>query len=223
MILLALAVGLAAFSGIPGLFLRQAGARIAAWLMVLAALCGLGAAGLVLGGAAPASLALAHTPLGTPGFLRLDAIGAWFLVPVLVVPACGAVFGVDYWDGHHEGGVRLRLLFGLTTAFLALLTAAAQALTFLLAWEGMAVGAGFLVLAEDREAANRRAGWIYLAATHSGTLCLFAAFGLLAASSGFLSVPLAPGLAATPRGTAIFLLFLVGFGMKAGIFPLHFW
>jgi len=223
MILFALCVGLVAVSGVPGLFLRAGGGRVATWLMVLGALAGLAAAGQVLAGA-PASLALPHSPLGTPGFLRLDPLAAFFLVPVLLLPACASLFALGYWDPHHESARRLRLVFGLTTGFLALLVAAAQALTFLLAWEGMALAAFLLVLGEDRGPEAQRAGWIYLMATHSGTLCLFAAFGLLAsATGGFLFTPVPLGLAATPGGTAVFLLFLAGFGLKAGVFPLHFW
>ena len=223
MILLALCALLAAASGVPGLWLRAGGGRTACWMLGLAALAGLAAAGLVLGGAPLASQALPHTPLGTPGFLRLDALGAWFLPPVLVLSCCGSSFAQGYWGDQREGSGRLRLLFGVTTAAMVVLVAAAQALTFLLAWEVMAVTAFFMVTAEDRDPATRRAGWVYLIATHSGTLCLFAGFGLLAAGSGFLWLPQAPGFAASQRGTATFLLLLVGFGLKAGIFPLHFW
>ena len=112
MVLLVSCALLTAVSGIPGLFLRAGGGRAAAWLLGAGALAGLAAAALVLAGAAPAALVLSHTPLGTQGFLRLDPIGAFFLVPVLVLPACGAVFGVGYWGDGHEGARRLRLLFG---------------------------------------------------------------------------------------------------------------
>jgi hydrogenase-4 component B len=224
MILLALCACLVAVSGVPGLWLRTGGGKVSAWLLALGALAGLTAAGLVLCGSAPPALALLHTPLGTQGFLRLDPIGAFFLVPVLVLPACGAIFAIGYWGDQHESARRLRLLFGLTAAFMVVLVAACHALTFLMAWEGMAVTAFFLVSAEDRDPETRRAGWIYLASTHSGTLCLFAAFGLAASAGGsFLFAPVPPGLAGTARGSLIFLLFLAGFGLKAGIFPLHFW
>ncbi len=66
----------------------------------------------------------------------------------------------------------------------------------------------------------RKAGWLFLAASHLGTLCLFAFFALLAARTGTWDLgPMRnhPGLA------PLFWLALVGFGLKAGIFPLHIW
>jgi hydrogenase-4 component B len=224
MLLFALSVLLTAASGVPGLFLRSGGGREGAWLMGLGAAAGLAAAGWALAAPGPTGLLLPGTPLGSQGYLRLDAIGGFFLVPVLTLSACGTVFARGYWGDLREGARRVRLLFGLCAGFLALLTAAAHALTFLLAWEGMALTGFLLVMAEDRDPATRRAGWVYLAATHTGTLCLFAAFGLAAdGGRGFLFTPVAPGLAAGPLGTLVFLLFLVGFGLKAGIMPLHFW
>ena len=216
-------VALLALSGVPGLFLRAGGGRIAAVLALLGAAAGLAAAGAVLAGAWPIVRILPHMPMGNPGFLRLDPIGALFLVPVLTLGAGGACYALGYWGDGHDGAARTRLLYGLCVASMALLTAAAHALTFLLAWEGMAVSAYLLVVAEDRDPDNQRAGWLYLAATHSGTLCLFAAFGLAFGAGGWLFLPVPAGLAASARGSAVFLLFLAGFGLKAGIFPLHFW
>lgn len=224
MILFGLALLLIGLSGVPGLLLRERGAAVASAMFVLGALVGLVAAGTVLCGGPGWSLTLPASPLGTPGMLRLDPVAAFFLIPVLLLPACGSAFGLGYWGDHHANPRQLRLLYGLTTVFLAILVASAHTLPFLLAWEGMAITAFFLVITEDREPETRRAAWIYLVATHSGTLCLFAAFALVASASGsFLFAPFPPGFAASGRGTAAFLLFLVGFGLKAGVLPLHFW
>ena len=224
MILFGLALLLIGFSGVPGLFLRERGALISSVLFSLGALLGLTAAGIVLCGGPVGSLSTPTTPLGSPGLLRLDPIAAFFLVPVLLLPACGSVFGIGYWGNHQESPRRLRLLYGLTTVFLALLVASAHTFTFLLAWEGMAITAFFLVIIEDRNPDTQRAGWIYLVATHSGTLCLFGAFALVATGTGsYLFSPFPVGFAASSRGTTTFLLFLVGFGLKAGVLPLHFW
>ncbi len=87
----------------------------------------------------------------------------------------------------------------------------------------MALSAFFLVTTEDEREEVRDAGWVYLVATHTATLCLFALFALLRLASG--NFGLAPLSAAVPPGlsTAIFVLALIGFGIKAGIMPLHVW
>jgi hydrogenase-4 component B len=224
MILYDLAILLAALSGLPGLFLRKEGKRIGVALLVASTALGLAASGWVLFGGATWTQNLPMTPLGSSGALRFDPIAAFFLVPVLLLAACGSAFGTAYWDEGHESALRVRVMYGLTTAFMAILVAAAHAMTFMIAWEGMAITAFLLVIAEDREADARYAGWVYLVATHIGSLCLFGAFGLMASETGgfaFTAFPM--GFAASTRGTLTFALFLLGFGLKAGILPLHFW
>jgi hydrogenase-4 component B len=217
-----LAVLLAAISGLPGLFLRRRGGEVAAGVLGLAALLGLGAAGRVLAGGGAGQAFLPAAPLGTVGLLVLDPVAAWFLLPVFLVSACGALFGLDYWGEGRPGARFLRLAYGGLTAALALLSAAAHPLVFLLGWEGMAIAAFFLVMMEERHPETRRAGWIYLVCTHTGTLCLFAAFALLPAGGGpFAALP--AGFAASGRGTALFFLCLLAFGAKAGAMPLHIW
>lgn len=219
-----LALLLVALSGVPGLFLRKGGGRVAALLQGLGALAGLTASAHILCGGQPWSLVLPATPLGSAGLLRFDAIAAFFLIPVLVIPACGSLFGVGYWGDRDENAGRLRLLYGLLTAFLALLVAASHAFTFLLGWEGMAMAAFILVITEDRKPETQRAGWLYLVCTHTGTLCLMGAFALMASVLGSFAFSAFPaGLAGTGRITAAFVLFLLGFACKMGAFPLHFW
>jgi len=219
-----LAILAAAASGVPGLFLRRKGGEVAAGLLGLAAVLGLWASLQVLSGGPGGSFGLRTASLGLPGLLVLDPLAAFFTIPVLLLSVSGAIYSLGYWEGRRGNTPALRLVYGLLVASLVMLVTASHALTFLLAWEGMAIAAFLLVMAEDREIETRRAGWIYLVATHTGTLFLFAAFALLAkihGHSGFSALP--AGLAASREGTALFWLFLLGFGFKAGILPLHFW
>ncbi|HPT16206.1 MAG TPA: proton-conducting transporter membrane subunit, partial [Kiritimatiellia bacterium] len=65
------------------------------------------------------------------------------------------------------------------------------------------------------------AGWVYLVATHVGTAFLMALFILLGRASGTQDF----AAYAVPAGSAgtLFLLALIGFGTKAGLFPFHVW
>ncbi|MBP1772158.1 MAG: Ech-hydrogenase-related complex, NuoL-like integral rane lipoprotein subunit [Holophagaceae bacterium] len=219
-----LAILAAAASGIPGLFLRRKGGEVAVGLTGLAAALGLGASLRVLGGGPTAAFSLRTASLGSTGLMVLDPLAALFAIPVLLLAFCGALYGLGYWEGRRGNTRALRLVYGLLVASLALLVTASHALTFLLGWEGMAIAAFLLVMAEDREPETRRAGWIYLASTHTGTLILLGAFALLAGTTGqygFTALP--AGLAGSRTGTALFVLFLLGFGFKAGVLPLHYW
>jgi hydrogenase-4 component B len=102
------------------------------------------------------------------------------------------------------------------------LLTARNGVLFLVGWEIMALAGFFLITTEDNKSEVRQAGYIYLIATHSGTLALFGVFACLDRVSGSLMFPAAHSLA--PAGsTIIFILALIGFGMKAGLIPLHIW
>jgi len=220
-----LAVVIAALSGVPSILGRDPDGQGAARLLSLSALCGLGVAGAILLGGQPLYLEAAWSLPGAAFTLRGDALGAIFLVPVSLVPAVLAHYGTAYWmDCDHESGPRLRLCFGLATAAITLLCFAANGVLFLVAWEVMAITCYLMVASEDRDPEVREASWIYLVAAHTGNLCLFAAFALLAsARGGFELGPIPPGWAWSPAGTAAFLLFLAGFSFKLGLMPLHTW
>jgi hydrogenase-4 component B len=207
---------LAAVSGVPGLFIRpesRAGERLAVALLAAAALLGVtGAARALLSSSAP------------KGNLYVDAIAAMFLVQIFAISLLGAIYGLGYWSAreHPEDGRKLRLFYGVVTAGMALLVSARNAIAFLWGWESMALAAFLLITAEDRKHEVRAAGYIYLIATRLGTLCLFAMFALLYRVHGTWALG-APVDARSSTGTAVFLLGLVGFGVKAGVMPLHVW
>jgi hydrogenase-4 component B len=223
-------VALAAVSGVPGLFLSRhttAGQWLATLLAAVAAVTGLSGVGVfwARGDTRPIALAWPTVP-GAEFAVGVDGLSALFLVPVFLVSVLGSVYGLGYWPqpAHPDNGRKLRLFYGLLTAGMALVVVARNGVLFLAAWEVMALSAFFLVTTEDDERPAREAGWIYLLATHTATLALFALFALLRAASGSFALdPVADGAASPGTLTAIFVLALVGFGLKAGIMPLHVW
>jgi hydrogenase-4 component B len=154
--------------------------------------------------------------------LRLDGISAFFLALMSVLGGVGSLYSREYWtDKQHPvsapaGRVWWNGLFlGMSSVLLS-----SNGLHFLIAWEIYTVCAYFLITLERQKREVRNAGWLYLAASHVGTLCLFAFFALLAARTG--GWELGP-LRDHPELGPLFWLALVGFGLKAGIFPLHIW
>lgn len=224
-----LALLLIAVSGVPGLALgrrSEAGQAIATCVLGAGTLVGAGAALAALARGSVETAAIAGPLPGLALHLRLDPLAAFFLVPVHVLGAAGALYGSRTWRQADQpgNGRKLRLCFGLLVAALAAVPLAADAVAFLFAWEIMALSAFLLVTTEDELPEVRAAGWVYLVSAHAGTLALVAAFGLLFAATGSLELrPLAAGASGSGTASAIFALAFLGFGLKAGIAPMHFW
>jgi formate hydrogenlyase subunit 3/multisubunit Na+/H+ antiporter MnhD subunit len=222
-VILALALGAIALPAASGLAAAALARRPQA---AQAAACALLCAGAALGVGAAAAV-LAGGAAEAPGLgIRLDPLGACFLLPISVVSAAGAVYGLRYHPQALAGAaaVRVQLFYGLAVAGMALLVATSHAVVFLVGWEVMALSNFVLVLTDHDRREVQRAAFLYLAATHVGTLALFAVFALLRQAGGSYDLAALAGLpAATGAGTRVFLLALLGFGLKAGLMPFHFW
>lgn len=223
------AIAMLAGSGVPGIFFggrSPIGPRITAVLASLGSCCGLLAIWPIFAGP-PFEACRWPTPLPNVDFvLGCDSLSAFFLVPIFVVSLLGSIYGLEYWSAHEhpESGRRLRLFYGLLAASLTTVVMAQNSVTFLMGWEVMAVSAFFAVSTEDEKSDVRDAGWLYLAASHAATLALIAMFGLLYGVTGSYDLsPLQPGVISPRMASIIFLLGLSGFGLKAGLMPLHFW
>ncbi|HWI41681.1 MAG TPA: proton-conducting transporter membrane subunit [Verrucomicrobiae bacterium] len=225
-ILASAACVLAALSGIPTLFppLRLKMPLFPPVAMVAA--CLLGTAAGIWGGLSGYS-AVYTLPLATPcGTIQagLDPLSAWFLIPLFLVSGCCSVYASGYWPfGGKPSAPRLALLFGLLAASMGLLLLARDGILFLCAWELMAICAYLALSVEDEKKEVRSAAFLYLITTHAGTLALFGAFAMTGSGTAGYPFPAAGSLAPGAAACAVFCAALVGFGLKAGIMPLHVW
>jgi len=191
--------------------------------------CALGATRAieVLAGRGPSSIEFAMPMPGGPWSFGIDALSAFFLLVVFGAGLASAIYGVAYLavERGHRSVATSHLLTASVLAALALVVTAQAVIPFLISWESMAVLAYFLVVFENEKAEVRRAGLIYLIATHTGTLALLAMFASWGGVAGTLSfATLAASAASQPaRGALVLCLALIGFGLKAGLVPLHFW
>jgi formate hydrogenlyase subunit 3/multisubunit Na+/H+ antiporter MnhD subunit len=224
--LLFLAVALQASSGLPMLFPGPIRQRFCVLLMTAGSLAGVAGSLLALIFPTPVTYLLEWSlPFG-PAEIGIDPLSAIFLLAIFIVTGCSAVYSVGYWPAaaHSASIRRLTLFTGLLAASLALVVMARDGILFLLAWEIMALSAYFTLIAEDDKPEVRDAGTLYLVTTHIGTLALFALFALLSGASGDYAFPAPSSLTlAGPLSAVIFFVALFGFGLKAGMMPLHVW
>lgn len=154
--------------------------------------------------------------------LHLDPVNALFLVLLSVAGGVGAVYAREYWSDEHYplSAPRGRAWWSALLFSLGVVLLSANGLHFLVAWELFTVSAFFLVTLDRQRPEVRAAGWLYLAASHAGTVFLFAFFGTLAARTGGWELgPMRDQADLAP----LFWIALAGFGVKAGVFPLHVW
>ncbi len=219
----------AALSGLPMIVPRVpavTGQVVSIVLMLIAALAGIGAAITVLVTGRAELFVIPWTLPFDNCVLGVDPLSAWFLLPIFLIPGCAALYARTYWHARHNpANVRkMTFFFGLLTGAMSAVVLARDSISFLFAWEIMATAAYFLVSTEDQKKEVKEAGTLYMITTHIGTLGLFALFPLLNLYTGSWLFPAAASLnASSPIATALFLTALFGFGMKAGIMPLHIW
>jgi len=226
--LILFAIVLAATSGLPGLCLSRSsiwGERVAAAMMSAAAITALAGVAVGLGGDQHEVSVFPWPAVGN-SVVGIDALSAFFLAPVFLIGGLGSIYGLGYWpqSGHPDNGRQLRLFWGTLVAGMAILIVARHAMAFLLGWEVMALSAFFLVGTEDERYECRRAAWLYLVATHVGTLTLFALFALWRHATGsYALLPVAGDALSLATMNTLFFLAMGAFGLKAGMMPLHFW
>jgi hydrogenase-4 component B len=221
---------LAALSGapllVPKLLSASRGQLLATFLMLLASLIGLTGAVMTLVLGRTELFTLPWTlPFDRPE-IGIDPLSAWFLLPIFLIPGCAALYARSYWhaDQYPHNVRKMTFFFGLMAGFMSAVTLARDGITFLFAWEIMALAAYFLVATEDEKPEVNAAGTLYMITTHVGTLGLFALFPFLTLTTGSWLFPAVGSIdASSPVAAAMFLTALFGFGMKAGIMPLHIW
>jgi hydrogenase-4 component B len=187
--------------------------RAARWALVAAAAPAL-AAGLF---AAGSSLALPGLLLGAQ--LRLDAAFGAALGAVALVWLLAALHGVGGDEADAPRARRYLFCFALAMAGQMGAFLAADLATFFAAFATLSF-AGYGLVAHKESAGALRAARIYVVFVVLGEMALLTAFLLIAAQTGGLAPPALSGVA--PPAAAWWLL-AVGFGVKAGLVPLHPW
>ena len=197
------------------------GSALASFVTLTAAV-----ATLVAGGSSPGVLFL-HRASQFSFSYDLDGLAAWFLIVLSTLAIPIAIFSIGYLADRHfdRRSVFVVAAFNVLVGAVEIVFVASDVITFLFAWELMTLAAAALVTTHHEDPQSRRAAAVYLVMSHVATGCLIAGFLVLASASGSLSfsILLSGDVVRGPMRDVLFALFFFGFGVKAGIVPLHVW
>lgn len=176
---------------------------------------------LFVGAAGVADIELHWLLLG--GRLGLDAIAAVLFPVTAGLWLAAGLFAQHYLSpGRRRDGFFVWFLAALAGNLLLL--AALDAIVFYLGFALMSFASYGLVV-HDGDARALHAGRYYISLVVIGEICVVSALMLLASQGAHDFASLRAAFAGDPlgRNDLIIGLLLVGFGIKAGVFGLHFW
>lgn len=158
----------------------------------------------------------------------IDPLSALFILLISVVGVSVTIYANGYLRGEasEKSSPHLSMHYiALIVMFVSMVFVVSSrgGYGFLFWWELMTIASFILILFDSQKRDVRRAALSYLVFMHIGFIFLLV---------GFVSIDVA-GLPVTFDSLSLyfahnnplplFVVFLVGFGMKAGVFPLHVW
>ena len=162
-----------------------------------------------------------------PEFL-IDRLSAFFMLVINFSLLTGTIYAYGYLKPymHTKTGMHLSIHFfslvWLHTSMLQV-TMLREGMEFLLVWELMALSSFLLVIfyADKKEVLN--AGINYLIQMHIGFGAILIGFLIIQRTTGIMSFDALESYFSTENNFLLFLIFFIGFGIKAGFMPFHTW
>ncbi len=158
-----------------------------------------------------------------------DSLSLFFGFLIAFLGFISSLYSFNYlYEEHYKNKSLFVILFNGFIISMLFVVFSANGLSFLIFWEIMSILSFFLVLFEYEKEESKKAANLYIIMTHIGTFFIFLLFLYMFTKTGSFSfevwkrLSISGGLS-TAGMLIIFILTLLGFGMKAGIFPLHVW
>jgi formate hydrogenlyase subunit 3/multisubunit Na+/H+ antiporter MnhD subunit len=158
--------------------------------------------------------------------IRIDGLSAWFILIINFTSITGVFYGIGYMKAYSNPAPKLTLhwslfiLFHLSMVWVCMLQ---NSFAFLLAWEVMSLTSMLLVIFDHNNAQTLKAGINYLVQMHISVAFLTIGFIWVYSSTGSFSFEAIRSFFQSSNNIWLFLVFFVGFGLKAGFIPLHSW
>ena len=159
-------------------------------------------------------------------FVRIDGLSAWFILIVNLTSVTGVIYGIGYLKPYVNSAPKLAfhwilfVIFHLSMVWVCMLQ---HSLAFLVAWEVMSLSSMLLVIFDHDKPKTIKAGINYLVQMHISVTFLTIGFIWVYFQTGSFSFDAFQTYFGANNNIWLFLIFFVGFGIKAGFIPLHSW
>ena len=158
--------------------------------------------------------------------VRIDALSAWFILIINFTSITGVFYGIGYLKAYENTKTKLTLHWSLFILFHLSMVWVCQlqnGFAFLLAWEVMSLTSMLLVIFDHHKPTTLKAGINYLVQMHISVVFLTIGFLWVYSSTGSFGFEAVRNFFLANNNIWLFLVFFVGFGLKAGFIPLHSW
>ena len=158
--------------------------------------------------------------------LHIDPLAAWFMLIINLGCVNGALYGIGYMKPYSDQKSNTSLhwiLFVLFQVSMLWVCILQNGLAFLIAWEIMSISSLLLVIFEHSKSETLKAGMNYLVQMHIAVVMLSIGFIWVFLSEGSFDFSAIDKFFSGHAPVWLFLIFFVGFGIKAGFIPLHTW
>jgi len=171
-----------------------------------------------------------HISLSGSGglILTIDKLSAFFILVINLTCINGLLFAGGYLKHYYtrKKGLNISIhFFAYLFLYISMLLVVMvrEGLAFLIAWEIMAIASFLLVIFDAEERQILKTGISYLVQMHIGMFFLLIAFLIVEKDTGMLGFDALKYYFKEGYHLAVFILFLAGFGIKAGLIPFHTW
>ena len=160
--------------------------------------------------------------------ISVDAISALFLAIIAIASVATVVYSRGYVEGYFKRFSPTHFSLHYTALVLLVVSMmmvviSSGGFSFLFAWELMTIASFILILFEADRQEVRRAALNYLVMMHIGFMFLVAGFVMLYNVTGSANFDAVECYFKVANPLPLFVIFFLGFGMKAGLFPMHIW
>ncbi len=160
--------------------------------------------------------------------LVVDRLSSLFLVIIAIASITTVLYSKGYVEGYMKRFSETHISLHYTSLVLLVVSMmfvvmSSGGFSFLFAWELMTIASFMLILFEANRHEVRRAALNYLVMMHIGFIFLVIGFVLLHNVTGTSDFSAVEHYFKVAKPLPLFVIFLIGFGMKAGLFPMHIW